>query len=100
MIACAIVRSFTMRRFTKTFAEQLEEAIPKAAGRRTLEQRPAAADDGEADLGIAERELRPNPRDLRRLRCVGLEELASRGQVVEQIRDFNACAFRRTDLAD
>ena len=70
-----------------------------AGGRRTLEQPAAAARQREADLGIAERHLRHEPRDLRRLGGVGLQELAARRQVVEEVGDLDRRALGRADLA-
>ncbi len=52
------------------------------------------------DLGIAERELRDHARDLRRFAGVGLEKLAPRRQVVEEIADFDRRAFGRADFLD
>ena len=80
-------------------AEQLEEPLAQAVHRRALQQAAAAAGHGEPDLGIAERHLRRQPRDLRRLRRVGLQELAPRRQVVEEIGDLDAGALGRADLA-
>jgi hypothetical protein len=80
------------------FAEQLEEPLPDPLRRRTLEQLPAAAGEGESDLRIAERHLGHEPGDLRGLGGVGLEELAARRQVVEKIADFDRSALGRADF--
>ena len=80
-------------------AEQLKEPLGHSGRRRTLEELAAAARQREADLRIAERHLRHQPRDLRRLRLIRLEELAPRRQVEEEVGDLDARAFRRADLA-
>ena len=83
----------------RALAEQLEEALAQARGRRTLEQAAAAARQREADFGIPERHLRDEAGDLRGLGRVRLEELPARRQVVEEVRDFDGGALGRTDLA-
>ena len=80
-------------------AVDLIEALVDRSGRRRLEQHALAALQDEADLRIAERELGDQPRDLRGLGGVRLQELPPRRQVEEQIGDFDQRAFRRADLA-
>ena len=80
-------------------AEQLKEPLAQSGRRRALEQAAAAARQREAHFGIAERHLRDEPRNLRRFGGVGLQELASRRQVVEEVRDFDRRALRRAGLA-
>ena len=132
MIACAMVRSFTMRRVDEQVlgparrvpgrrqgppvARRIRRRPPPPCGRatrsgrarRTADRcaraatRPAdtaatvarRARQREADLGIRERELRHDPRDLRRLGGVGLQELAPRRQVVEEIVHLDASCPR------
>jgi hypothetical protein len=81
-------------------AVDLIEALLVAAGRRRLEQDAAAAPQDEADVGIAERQLGGQARHLRRLGGVGLQELAPRGQVEEQVADLDERPFRRAGLGD
>ena len=54
--------------------------------RRALQQLAPGAGQREADLRIAQRQLRDDPRHLRGLGGVGLQELPPRRQVVEQVR--------------
>jgi hypothetical protein len=81
-------------------AEQLKEPLAQVRDRRALQQTAAAAGDGEAHLRVAECELRRQPRDLGGFRRVGLQELAPRRQIVEEVRDLDAGAFGGADLAD
>ncbi len=83
----------------RTIAEQLKEPLRQPRSWRTLEHRPHARRQRPADLRVAERQLRDQPRDLGRLGNVGLEELASRRQVEEQIRDLDAGSLARADVA-
>ena len=78
-------------------ADRSARAAWPAGGHSTA--RAAAARQREADLRIAERQLRDEARDLRRLGRVRLEELAARRQVVEEIGDLDRRALRRADLA-
>src|SRR6185503_2792749 len=57
------------------------------------QQAPTPAGDREPDLRVSQRHLRRQPRDLRRLRRVRLEELPPCRQVVEQIRDLDRGPF-------
>ena len=79
-------------------AEDLIQPVLELRHRRPVEHRPRSARQREADLRITERELRDDARDLRRFARVGLEKLAPRRQVVEEIADFDRRAFGRADL--
>ena len=68
--------------------------------RRALQHLAARARQCEADLGIRQRELGDNPGDLRGLGGIGLQELAPRREVVEDVVDFDDGALRRADLDD
>ena len=80
-------------------AEELKEPLAQPRRRRTLQQRAPAAGEREAHLRIAERHLGDEPRDLRRFGGVGLEELAPRRQVVEEIFDLDRRALGHARLA-
>ena len=80
-------------------AVDLVEPLLERTGRRRFEQHALAALEREADLRVAERQLGDEPRDLRGLRGIGLQELSPRRQVEEEIADLDQRAFRRADLA-
>ena len=92
------------------FLSDLEEIAPLAVDliqpiaqrrrRRTLQHLAPGARQREADLRIRQRELRDDARHLRRLGAVGLQELAPRRQVVEQVVDLDDGAFGGADLDD
>ncbi len=69
----------------RTIAVELVQAIAERCHRRTLEDGPSGARQREADLRVAERQLRDDPGHLGGLGGVGLQELAARGQVVEHV---------------
>ena len=82
------------------FAKHLIQPVFELRHRRPVEHRPRSAGQREADLRISKRELRDDARDLRRFARVGLEKLAPRRQVVEEIADFDRGAFGRADFLD
>ncbi len=80
-------------------AEQLKESVTQAGGRRALNEDPTVAREREAHLRVAERHLRNEARDLRGFGGVGLQELAPRGKVVEEIVDRDRRPFGHTGFA-
>ena len=80
------------------FAVQLVQPVALRHRRRALEHRASGAGQREADLGIRQRQLRDDARHLRRLGAVGLQELAARRQVVEEVVDLDDRAFGGADL--
>jgi hypothetical protein len=84
----------------RAVAVDLVEALLHRARRRRLEQPAVAALEPEADLRIAERDLRDEARHLRRFGRVRLEEFPPRGQVEEDLADLDERAFRRTARPD
>ena len=81
-------------------AVDLQQALPPAPGRGTLHQPPPGADQREAYVVRAQRELRDYPRHLRGFGLIRLEELAAGREVVEQVLDVDARAFRRACFGD
>src|SRR5207244_13179791 len=61
------------------FAIQLIQAIAKTGDWRTLQDLPAGTGECEADFRIAERELRHDPRHLRRLCGIRFQKLPPGG---------------------
>jgi hypothetical protein len=76
-------------------AVQLIEPVPQHGHRRTLDDAPPAARQGESDVRVGQGELRRHPRDLRRLGGVGFQELPPRRQVVEEVVDLDYGSFGR-----
>ena len=81
-------------------AVHLIQTIARGERRRNLQHGAARARERESDLGIRERELRDDARDLRGLGAIGLQELPPRRQVVEEIVDLDDRAFRRRRFDD
>src|SRR5262245_48717092 len=84
----------------RAVAKELKETFPQVPRRGALEQGASSAGQREAYFGIAERQLRGKPRYLGQLRSIGLQELATRRQVVEKVGDLDAGAFGRPHLAN
>ncbi len=76
----------------------LVEALRDVTRRWAIEQLAAAARQLEADGGRPERQLRHQPRHLGRFGRIGLQELAPRRQVEEQVTHLDRGAFRRPDV--
>ncbi len=81
-------------------AIQLIQPFPQRRYRRALQHLPSGTGEREADLRIAQRQLRDEPRDLRGLGPVRLEKLASRRKVVKEIGDLDRRAFRRPGFSN
>ena len=81
-------------------AVELIQPLRRVPSRRHVEQPAACARQREPDLRGAQGELRQHPRRVRRLRLVGLQELPSSGQVVEEILDVDPRAFGNARLSD
>ena len=75
-------------------AVELIEPILQRARGRALQHGARSAGQGEPDLGIGERQLRGDARDLPRLGPVRLQELPSRRQIVEEVVDLDDRAWR------
>ena len=77
-----------------------DTADPRIRDRRPVEQRARPAGQRESDLRITKRELRDDARHLRRFAGVGFQKFAPRGQVVEQIADFDRRALGTAGFLD
>jgi hypothetical protein len=86
------------RQQVSRIAVDLEQPLLSGAGRWTLEQPPARAEQREADLMGAQRKLRDDAGDLRGLGLVGFQELAARREIEEQVADLDARALGRPHL--
>ncbi len=80
-------------------AQHLVDPVAQRRRRRTLHDAAPGRDQRHADVEVAERDLRHEARDLRRLRGIRLEELAARRQVVEQVADLDARPLGSGDFA-
>ena len=81
-------------------AVDLIQAIVQRSRGRTLKQRPAGARQRKAGLVVRQRKLRHHSRNLRRLRTVRLQELASRREVIKEVVDLDDRALGGAHLCD
>ena len=89
----------------RPIAIDLEQPVGQRSRRRATQYGPPGAGQRDADVGMAEGQLRDDLRNVRRLGSVGLQKLAAGREVEEQVFDGDRRALgyadraRRLDLA-